>query len=192
MWARIELIKNFYNTQQGRCFSEIINNILSKYNYNSPIGIGYHISNDIPCIIPASQGLVSNTALAHENMLPIINEYADFVLIMHTLEYTRNIKSFLQEVYRILKPNGRAIFVFPNLYAKVLPCHEIFISGQLTTFIKVMLIKNSFTIVNSTDILPAKGLFQSLIPGIISVIEVQKRIISLVRDFNQQSVMVRS
>lgn len=60
--------------------------------------------------------------------LPLESNAYDGVLSSYSLEHVswRNVKGFLREVSRILKPGGRAVFIIPNLYeqAKILASRE--------------------------------------------------------------------
>jgi ubiquinone/menaquinone biosynthesis C-methylase UbiE len=53
-------------------------------------------------------------ALVDDEMLPLCDNSFSLVFIVHGLEHTRDIKRFLREVWRILTPEGRAIFIVPN------------------------------------------------------------------------------
>lgn len=53
-------------------------------------------------------------ALAEETELPIETNSVDRVIIVHSLEHAELPRSNLQEIYRILKSNGRLLVVTPN------------------------------------------------------------------------------
>lgn len=76
-------------------------------------------------IMPAGQGAhawpynsppeVKNlVCLAEEAELPIETNSVDRVLLIHSLEFSEHLKSSLQEIWRILKSNGRLLVVVPN------------------------------------------------------------------------------
>jgi SAM-dependent methyltransferase len=71
--------------------------------------------------MPAEQGVVhwpsegpSATALVDEVELPILNSSVDFTLVVHGLELTDHLFDMLREIWRVLAPQGRALFVVPN------------------------------------------------------------------------------
>ncbi|MDP9138761.1 MAG: class I SAM-dependent methyltransferase [Pseudomonadota bacterium] len=61
---------------------------------------------------PAEGG--SATALVDEIDLPLPDSCIDCALIVHGLELTQNLNDMLQELWRVLAPQGRALFVVPN------------------------------------------------------------------------------
>lgn len=46
--------------------------------------------------------------------LPVETNSIDRILIMHNLEYARSPEESLSEIWRVLKSNGRALFIVPN------------------------------------------------------------------------------
>ncbi|ALE03216.1 SAM-dependent methyltransferase 2, in cluster with Hydroxyacylglutathione hydrolase [Bartonella ancashensis] len=71
--------------------------------------------------MPASQGAVPwpcadkvATALVFEEDLPLPDASIDCVLLIHALEYTENARETLNEIWRILVPNGHLILIVPN------------------------------------------------------------------------------
>jgi len=46
--------------------------------------------------------------------LPILDSSVDFVLVVHGLELTDHLADMLQEIWRVLAPQGRALLVVPN------------------------------------------------------------------------------
>lgn len=62
---------------------------------------------------------------AYSDCLPIQSEAIDIVLLMHQLELSKNPRAILEEVYRVLRPNGRLImFGFNRWGVKQLFYHE--------------------------------------------------------------------
>lgn len=53
-------------------------------------------------------------ALAEDTELPIETNSVDRVLLVHSLEYAELPRSNLQEIYRILKSNGRLLIIAPS------------------------------------------------------------------------------
>ncbi|MCL6229109.1 class I SAM-dependent methyltransferase [Bartonella bilalgolemii] len=71
--------------------------------------------------MPASQGASPwpyldkvATALVFEEELPLPDASIDCVLLVHALEYTKNSHETLNEIWRVLIPNGRLIVIVPN------------------------------------------------------------------------------
>ncbi|WP_208440220.1 methyltransferase domain-containing protein [Bartonella raoultii] len=71
--------------------------------------------------MPAAQGAVPwpcdekvSTALVFEEDLPLPDASVDCVLLVHALEYTENSFETLNEIWRILVPNGSLIVIVPN------------------------------------------------------------------------------
>lgn len=64
----------------------------------------------------------SLTALVDETELPLDDESADRVLLVHMLEGSERSRALLREIWRVLSPNGRVLIVVPNrrgLWARV-------------------------------------------------------------------------
>ncbi|WP_336293822.1 class I SAM-dependent methyltransferase [Bartonella sp. CB169] len=54
------------------------------------------------------------TALVFEEDLPLPDASVDCVLLIHALEYTENAYETLNEIWRVLVPNGSLIVIVPN------------------------------------------------------------------------------
>jgi SAM-dependent methyltransferase len=63
---------------------------------------------------PWPEGEKNLTVLAEESELPFETNSLDRVLLIHSLEYAELPKSNLQEIWRVLKSNGRLLIVVPN------------------------------------------------------------------------------
>jgi SAM-dependent methyltransferase len=64
----------------------------------------------------------SQTALVDETELPLDDEAADRILLVHMLERSERSRTLLREIWRALSPNGRLLVVVPNrrgLWARV-------------------------------------------------------------------------
>lgn len=64
----------------------------------------------------------SLTALVEETDLPLDDETADRILLVHMLEWSERPHALLREIWRTLSPNGRVLIVVPNrrgLWARV-------------------------------------------------------------------------
>jgi SAM-dependent methyltransferase len=71
--------------------------------------------------MPAEQGVVnwpasgrSSSALVETVMLPLPDASIDRILVMHALETAEHPNALLEEVWRVLTPGGRALFVVPS------------------------------------------------------------------------------
>ncbi|WP_273787593.1 MULTISPECIES: class I SAM-dependent methyltransferase [Bartonella] len=71
--------------------------------------------------MPASQGASPwpcaeqvATALVFEEDLPLPDASVDCILLVHALEYTENSFETLNEIWRVLAPNGHLIVIVPN------------------------------------------------------------------------------
>ncbi len=71
--------------------------------------------------MPARQGVMhwpagksSATALVDEADLPLEDASVDLALVVHGLELSDHIPDLLRELWRVLSPQGRALFVVPN------------------------------------------------------------------------------
>lgn len=71
--------------------------------------------------MPARQGASSwpcveqvATALVFEEDLPLSDASVDCILLVHALEYTENSFETLNEIWRVLAPNGHLIVIVPN------------------------------------------------------------------------------
>ena len=56
----------------------------------------------------------NSAALVDPDRLPVPDSSFDTVLVIHGLEFARDPDDFLGEIWRVLVPSGRAIFVVPN------------------------------------------------------------------------------
>lgn len=54
------------------------------------------------------------TALVFEEDLPLADASIDRILLVHSLEFAENAREMLNEMWRVLAPNGRIVLVVPN------------------------------------------------------------------------------
>ena len=52
--------------------------------------------------------------LVDDTELPLIDEGADRILLVHMLEWSEKPRELLRELWRVLAPNGRLLLVVPN------------------------------------------------------------------------------
>ena len=71
--------------------------------------------------MPAEQGVVNwpasgrtSSALVETEMLPLPDASIDRILVVHALEMAEHPNALLEEVWRVLTPGGRALFVVPS------------------------------------------------------------------------------
>jgi SAM-dependent methyltransferase len=73
------------------------------------------------CLMPAQQGVCpwpeegdNLTALVEETLWPLPSGFADRILVAHGLETCEKPAALLEEIWRVLAPGGRAVFLVPN------------------------------------------------------------------------------
>lgn len=59
-------------------------------------------------------GAPSQTALCSDTALPLADSAADCIVCVHALEGSEATRAHLREIWRVLRPEGRAIFIVPN------------------------------------------------------------------------------
>lgn len=71
--------------------------------------------------MPARQGVLhwpahgaSAAALVDEADLPLLDGVVDLMIVIHGLELADNPSDLLREIWRVLSPQGRVLFVVPN------------------------------------------------------------------------------
>lgn len=134
MYRSIYDLKVFYNSPSGVMVRRILRRHILRWWNNTRderiVGIGYgqpflecFLDNAERCyaILPAGQGAFAwpegrknLTVLAEESELPIETNSVDKVLLIHSFENAELLRSNLQEVWRILKGNGRLLIITPN------------------------------------------------------------------------------
>lgn len=80
-------------------------------------------------LMPAEQGVIpwpehgaNLSVLVDEAELPLCDEQADRILLVHMLEWSENTSALLRELWRVLAPDGRLLIVVPHrrgLWARV-------------------------------------------------------------------------
>lgn len=73
------------------------------------------------CLMPAQQGVCAwpgegpnLTALVEETLWPLPGGFADRLVVAHGLESCERPGALLDEIWRVLAPGGRAVFIVPN------------------------------------------------------------------------------
>lgn len=134
MYHSIYDFKDFYNSPMGGVVKHVLRRKIRGYWDNVKdlrvVGIGYtqpyldmfvEEAERCICVNPAEQGSYpwpangrNLSVLAEETELPIETNSVDRVILIHSLEFAELPKSNLQEIFRILKSNGRLIVLAPN------------------------------------------------------------------------------
>ena len=127
-------LQNFYSQELGKVAAKLITRSIGErwpdLTGYSMLGIGYATPYLEPfkdecrnsfALMPARQGVMrwpqgdkNCVALTEETHFPLSDSSVDRILIVHGLEMTHKPNDYLREIWRILKPDGRAIFVVPN------------------------------------------------------------------------------
>ena len=91
------------------------------FGYVSPYADALWPDTDWHLCMPAQQGVLvedrqagTRAALVDESLLPLRDGALGRAIIIHGLEAANHSNALLSEIWRILVPNGRAIFVVPN------------------------------------------------------------------------------
>ncbi len=77
--------------------------------------------------------------------LPFKSNLFDTIFAADIIEHIYNPKSFLHELYRVLKPNGKIIFETPNIDFMSFPGHGLLINNLLNRIHKLPDSKNKLT-----------------------------------------------
>jgi SAM-dependent methyltransferase len=65
-------------------------------------------------VLPWPAGLPNVSVLCEDTIWPIQTGQVDKLVVMHGLETSENPTALLDEIWRVLGPGGRAVFVVPN------------------------------------------------------------------------------
>ena len=134
MYRSIYDLKDFYNSDPGTYVRQILRQHIRNWwpdvKHQRIAGIGFappyldmFLDESERCfaVMPAGQGVYqwpengrNLTMLAEESELPLETNSVDKVLLIHSLENAELMRSNLQEIWRVLKSNGRLLVVAPN------------------------------------------------------------------------------
>jgi SAM-dependent methyltransferase len=130
----VELRSFYYTTQLGRMAQRMVRARLREmwpdiHGLNL-IGFGFAAPFLRPfmeetartlCLMPAQQGVFpwppegpNVTALVEETLWPLPTGFADRLIIAHGLESCERPAALFEEIWRVLAPGGKAIFLVPN------------------------------------------------------------------------------
>lgn len=134
MWVDVVELQSFYNCPLGRITRSVLRGSIREawpsLEGMSLLGIGYAIPylevfegevDQLIAVMPASQGLhhwpsgrSGKVVLSHEAGLPFQDCSLDRALLVHSLENTEHLRDMLEEVWRILKGEGRLLIITPS------------------------------------------------------------------------------
>ncbi len=134
MYRSIYDLKDFYNSDPGSHVRKILRQHIQEWwpdvKDQRVIGVGFappyldmFLNSAERCfaVMPAGQGVYpwpedkrNLTILAEESELPLETNSVDRILLIHSLEYAELLRSNLQELWRVLKSNGRLLVIAPN------------------------------------------------------------------------------
>lgn len=60
--------------------------------------------------------IIKNKIIGSANNIPLANNFFDLITLAWTLEHLDNPQKTFQEIYRVLKPKGKVIFLTPNTW----------------------------------------------------------------------------
>ena len=134
MWTDVVDLRDFYGSPLGqtarRAIRQRLRGLWPDLAGQRVAGIGYATpylrpligeAERVLALMPAAQGVLhwpaegpNAAALVDEAALPLPDLSLDRVLIVHALEHAEQLRPFLREVWRVLAPAGRVLFIVPN------------------------------------------------------------------------------
>ncbi len=125
-------LRDFYASPLGQVTSALVKRQLAGLTLPKPghtvMGLGYaapylQTREDILTLtfMPAQQGVIhwplgeaNRSSLVDELDLPLLESTVDLALVVHALEHAELPLDTLQEVWRVMAPQGRLVLVVPN------------------------------------------------------------------------------
>lgn len=134
MWQDVVDLRDFYRTSLGHVAQRMIRSRLREVWPDvaglNMLGVGYATpylrpfceeAQRVITVMPAQMGVVAwppdgrNVAcIAHESELPLPDLSMDRIVMVHGLECTEQLQSYLREVWRVMADGGRMLIVVPN------------------------------------------------------------------------------
>ena len=134
MYADVVDLRDFYTGRLGQVARRMIRRrirlIWPDLTGMRLLGLGYATpylrpfrdeAERVIAVMPSSQGVLpwppegpNAAALADEGELPLQDFSIDRVLLVHSLEYSEQVRALLKEVWRVLAGGGRLMVVVPN------------------------------------------------------------------------------
>jgi SAM-dependent methyltransferase len=130
----VDLRKFYYRTQLGRIAQRVLRSKLEELWGNTTgqtvAGFGFaapmlrpflKTARRVLCLMPGQQGVMAwpegqtnRSLLVHETLWPISTGHIDRLVVLHGLETCDNQSALLDEIWRVMGPGGRVVFVVPN------------------------------------------------------------------------------
>ena len=130
----VELRRFYYTTDLGRMVQRVLRARLRALwpdiHGQTLVGFGFAApflrpfmeeSTRTLCLMPAQQGVCpwpvdgqNATALVEETLWPVPSGFADRLIVAHGLETCERPAALFDEVWRVLAPGGKAVFLVPN------------------------------------------------------------------------------
>lgn len=130
----VKSLRDFYRTPLGRVarrqltlairerWKRVNGMMVAGAGFASPfLGTFRTEAASLACLMPSRQGAIvwprsghCHSVLVNESQWPLPDNSVDRLLCIHSLEQSERPGPLLREVWRVLKPDGRALFVVPN------------------------------------------------------------------------------
>ena len=130
----VELRRFYTSTQLGQMAQRVLRSRLRELWPNvkgqTVVGFGYASpllrpfldeASRLLCLMPAQQGVCvwpgegpNLSALVEETLWPLPGGFADRLIVAHGLETCERPAALLDEIWRVLAPGGKAMFIVPN------------------------------------------------------------------------------
>ncbi|CAO5681973.1 MAG: hypothetical protein HEEMFOPI_00660 [Holosporales bacterium] len=128
-------IRDFYHSSLGAVVKSEISNVVLDFlppslKDKTILGMGYAVpyldeglflNNTVLSFMSDSFGghpwpntPISKVALIHDWLIPLKNHSVDYIVMVHSVEFTAHIQSYFQEVWRILKKDGKILIILPS------------------------------------------------------------------------------
>ncbi len=134
MYRSVYDLKSFYNSKTGRIIRRVLQSRLREFwpdvHGLRIMGCGYSVpylrifmeeAERTFAVMPAAQGAhhwpqdqKNLVCLAEEGELPFETASIDRIILVHSLEYSELLQPSMQEIWRVLKGNGRLLVIVPN------------------------------------------------------------------------------
>lgn len=127
-------LRNFYSTNFGECVRSLISSailhIWPNVGEDVIVGLGYATpylttyltpSAHIAACMPAGQGAAywphggdNLVVISHDSELPFAESSLNRILLVHSMENSEQLSWLIQEIWRVLTPNGKMLAIVPN------------------------------------------------------------------------------
>ncbi len=134
MYRSVYDYKTFYNSPMGLAVHGVLLRRIASFWPDieglDMLGCGYAVpyledfkdhARNVHAMMPVWQGAdtwpkegKNRVFLSNASAFPVENSCYDRILLVHYLENTDSLQSSLQEIWRVLKPNGRLLVIVPN------------------------------------------------------------------------------